>query len=257
MRARLNRLWRLIATGGCFSVFGLGGLFLAVAVFPVVGIMHRDREKRTRAARKIVYHAFRLFVWLMKSSVLTLETVNVDRIAGRKGMLVVANHPTLIDVVLLMSIIPDINCVVKKALWSNLFLAGVVRYTGYISNGEPGIIVDDCVEWLKSGGSLIVFPEGSRTRVGQARTLQRGAANIAVRAGANLTPVTITCKPLFLNKESSWYKIPVRRPHFRLIFREDIDIGTIVASEQEYARSARRVTEYLNNFFDREVLADE
>lgn len=258
MRARFNKAWRLFATALCFAAFGLGGLFLALILFPVLRIVSRSEARSTRIARKIVYHVFRLFVWLMKSlGVITAEVANFHKVSGRGGLLVIANHPTLIDVVLLMSYLPDMNCVVKKALWGNLFLAGVVRCTGYINNSEPEKIVDDCVEWIKSGGSLIIFPEGSRTRINRPIVLQRGAANIAARAGKDLTPAIITCRPLTLNKESAWYKVPAGRPHFKITFYEDIKIQSFMVDEDNYALASRRITRFLEEFFKQEVLVNE
>lgn len=258
MIARFNKAWRLFATALCFTAFGLGGLFLAVILFPILRIVCWSEAKRTRAARKIVYHAFRLFVWFMKFlGVITTEVINFHKVAGRDGLLIIANHPTLIDVVLLMSYLPDMNCVVKKALWSNVFLAGVVRCTGYINNSEPERIVDNCVEWIKSGGSLIIFPEGSRTRISRPIVLQRGAANIAARAGKDLTPAIITCRPITLNKESPWYKIPAQRPHFKITFYEDIKIKSVMTDTENYALASRRITRVLEEFFKQEVLVNE
>ena len=92
-----------------------------------------------------------------------------------------ANHPSLIDVVVLISIIPNADCVVKAHLFKNPFLRGVVKNTGYISNADPEGLLVDCKKSLAAGNNLIIFPEGTRTKVGQAVKFQRGAANIALR----------------------------------------------------------------------------
>ena len=63
----------------------------------------------------------------------------------RDGLLVLANHPTLIDVVCLISLLPNADCVVKRAVARNPFMRGPVRAAGYISNDDGAGLVDDCV----------------------------------------------------------------------------------------------------------------
>jgi hypothetical protein len=53
----------------------------------------------------------------------------------------------------------------------------------------------------------------------------RGAANVALRAAAELTPVYIQCEPTTLTKSEPWYRIPARRPHFSLVVGEDLDLS--------------------------------
>ena len=76
-----------------------------------------------------------------------LESRGVERLR-EPGILVVANHPTLIDVLVLMSHMPQADCVVKQRYYDHLFLGGTARAAGYIpSRDGPGLIAD-CVERL-------------------------------------------------------------------------------------------------------------
>ena len=81
----------------------------------------------------------------------------------RDGLLVLANHPTLIDVVCLISLLPNADCVVKRAVARNPFMRGPVRAAGYISNDDGAGLVDDCVAAVHAGGTLVIFPEGTRS----------------------------------------------------------------------------------------------
>ena len=131
----------------------------------------------------------------------------------RNGLLILANHPTLIDVVLLVSLLPNADCVVKHAVARNPFMRGPVRAAGYVANSDGAGLVDDCIAAVHAGGNLVIFPEGTRTEPGQPLRLQRGAANIAVRGRLDITPVRITCTPLTLTKGQKWYRVPSRRFH--------------------------------------------
>ena len=249
---RLDHAWRVFGTGLSFVAFGLGGLLLGVLVMPVLLLM-RDPVARRRRARRVVQVAFASHLRLMRGlGVMTYEIEGGERLQ-RDGLLVLANHPTLIDVVCLISLLPNADCVVKRAVACNPLMRGPVRAAGYISNDDGADLVDDCVAAVHAGGTLVIFPEGTRSVPGQPPRLQRGAANIAVRGRIDVTPVRITCSPPTLTKGQKWYRVPSRRFHVRLQIGEDIPIAPFLAEDDSPrgdALAARRVTEHLSRYFD-------
>jgi 1-acyl-sn-glycerol-3-phosphate acyltransferase len=253
MVERLGRVWRVCATGLCFSSFGLGGLLLRVLVFPPLALALRPAARRQRVCKDVVHYAFRLFVWLMASlGVLRYEVRHGERLQ-RQGLLVVANHPSLIDVVFLIALVRRADCVVKAALARNPFTRGPVLATGYVCNDSGAGMVADCVASLRAGNNLVIFPEGTRTPAHGALQLQRGAANIAIRGGFALTPVVIHCEPPTLQKGTKWYRVPVRRPRFVLDVREDIDAREWVGQSADDVQAVREVTRLLTEFFSKEI----
>src|SRR3546814_3230568 len=54
--------------------------------------------------------------------------------------------------------LPEALCVVKKAAWSNPFMAGIMWATGYIPNDDPNVLIAECVKTLQDGRRLVVFP---------------------------------------------------------------------------------------------------
>jgi len=252
--ARLDHAWRVVGTGLSFALFGLGGLLLGLFVVPALLLLVRDRGRRQRLSRRMVQRAFASHVWLMRSlGLMTCEIEGAERLQ-RDGLLVLANHPTLIDVVILISLLPNADCVVKQAVARNPFMRGPVRAAGYVSNDDGAGLVDDCIEAVRTGGNLVIFPEGTRGLPGQPPRLQRGAANIAVRGRLDITPVRITCTPLTLTKGQKWYRVPERRFHVRVQVGEDIPIAPFLAEADDGPRgdalAARRVTDYLTRYFD-------
>ena len=61
----LERMWRLCGTAISFSLFGVGGLALALVVFPVINLVYRDRERRAEIAQRVVHLTWRGFVRTM------------------------------------------------------------------------------------------------------------------------------------------------------------------------------------------------
>src|SRR5690606_34808253 len=87
-------LWRLIATGLSFMLFGLGGLVLRLIVFPLLALLPGDATRHRLRARQTISRLFWLFVQFMyRSGVLTYQVEGVERL-GRPGQLVIANHPS-------------------------------------------------------------------------------------------------------------------------------------------------------------------
>ncbi|TWI13319.1 1-acyl-sn-glycerol-3-phosphate acyltransferase [Lysobacter ruishenii] len=246
---RLNRLWRIVATGLSFLAFGVGGLLLGVLVFPLINLAVRDPARRRRRARRLVQKSFAFHIELMRVlGVLTYEVHGRERLQ-REGLLILANHPTLIDVVFLVSLLPNADCVVKSSLARNPFTRGPVRAAGYVFNDDGAGLVEDCIAAVRRGGTLVVFPEGTRTRRDGSMQLQRGAANIAVRGGLDVTPVRLTCTPMTLGKGEKWYRVPARRFHVVVDVQPDLEIAPFLGGAQGEALAARQLTEHLTQYF--------
>lgn len=250
MLDRINYCWRVFATGLSFLGFGVGGVLLRLLVFPPLALLVRDPARRSRYARDIIHHSFAAHVGLMRAlGVLTYEVRGIERLQ-RNGLLVLANHPTLIDVVFLVSLIPNADCVVKSRLARNPFTRGPVRATGYVCNDGGAELVEECIASVRSGKNLIIFPEGTRTPRSGTGRLQRGAANIAVRGVLNITPVTIRCSPPTLSKGEKWYRIPSRRFHVTIEVGEDLTMAPFLDGTTA-AIASRRLTAYLAAYFSR------
>lgn len=250
MLDRLNWAWRLVATALSFTCFGLGGVILWVVVFPVLSLLVRDRVRLSALARGIIHQAFRAFIGLMHMlGIFTYEVHGLDKLR-RQGLLILANHPSLIDVVFLMSFTRHADCVVKAALVRNPFTRGPVLAAGFICNDTGPGMIEDSIASLRSGNNLIIFPEGTRTPTnGDAAKLQRGAANVAVRGGVDVTPVLIHCQPVLLPKGEPWWRVPESRPHFRIEVCDDMPVAMPIDGGPSEAQAARRLTQQLTDYF--------
>jgi len=249
----ITRVWRLTGTAACFLLFGLGGMVLRWAVFPLLRVTVGAPERQQRAARRIIQLAFRAFVGVMTHiGVIRVELQGAERLK-QPGALVLANHPSLIDVVFLMAFTGNANCIVKAALLRNPFTRAPVQMAGFLRNSEGPGLVDDAVASLQRGSSLIVFPEGTRTPACGEMHLLRGAARIAVRARHDVTPVIIHCKPPFLAKQAPWWHAPDRRVQIRIEVCDDILIGPIIERAGNEPQAARELTRNLHHLFTQEL----
>ena len=255
LNSLLNKYWRVGGTAISFTAFGIGGIVLRLMIFPLLNLIVRDEQSRTVWARRIIRVTFRAFVELMSAlGVLSYRISGRERLQ-RSGLLILANHPSLIDTVLLMAFVKQADCIVKSALWRNPFTRGPVRAAGYISNAHGPELVADCISSMRNGGNLIIFPEGTRTPADGNMSFKRGAANVAVRGACAITPVIIRCTPATLGKGNKWWKVSATMAHFEIEIQQDIDIRDIPGVTGDTGNptlAARQLTYYLQNYFMKE-----
>lgn len=248
----INHGWRWIATAISFFLFGVGGILISVFLMPVLYIFSGSRAIRERRGKKVIHYGFGLFIWIMKSlGVLTYQVSGLEKLAGAK--LIIANHPSLIDTIFLISMVPNANCVVKRKLMLNPFMWGPIKTAGYIINsGESEDVIAAAADGFNDGYALIIFPEGTRTVPLQPLKMKRGAANIAIRTGVDITPVLIECKPTTLTKSDHWYQVPDKRVHFSMQVRDRWAVAPYLQGVLPSVGS-RMLTSDLTKYYSKEI----
>jgi 1-acyl-sn-glycerol-3-phosphate acyltransferase len=255
MLYRLNYIWRLLATGFAFSIFGLGGFLVPLCAVPVLFLTSKDQQVRQRRARKLIHWVFNAFIKMARAlGILTWDIEGLERLQ-KSGILILANHPTLLDVVFLVAFIPNADCIVKSGLLKNPAMRGFVNLAGYITNNSGEELIGLSAKSVINGSALIIFPEGTRTKDDHDLSFRRGAANIAVRGNIRPTPVVIKCNPATLSKQHKWYHIPARKFHLSIQVHSELNIDEY--RKLNASLGARRLTRYMEDFFTKEVIANE
>lgn len=247
--------WRVVATGLCFLTFLGAGLLLTVAVLPLILLFSTTPEQKERRVLKLIHYGFKFFMRYMRilNPIGSFHVQGLDHISPLTGSLFIANHPTLIDVVAIVSCLPTCQCIVKKSLLQNLFFGGLLRTAGYMANDYAVQLMDDCARRLRAGRSLLIFPEGTRSPADGLHPFSRGAAQIAIRTGAPLVPVVITCEPPTLGKGTPWYMVPARPIDLTLRFLPPLEIPRAVRDKPGIPLQARALTRHIENFFLQEL----
>ena len=252
---KLGFFWRLTVLALCFTAFGVGGIIFRITLFPLLKLVPGATHQRQVRTRRFIHRFFWLVIVVLRvTRFMVLDVRYVERLQNSAGKLILANHPSYLDVVVLLGLVPEANCVVKDGLWRSWFFGGVVRSTGYVSNSDADRLVDDCAQVLRNGDSLLIFPEGTRTVPGQPLQLQRGAARIALRAESEIIPVIMTCDPPVLAKGFRLTRI-ARQP-FSMSLEVESALGLDalgIAAKQEEARAARQLTRTLTDYFTRQL----
>ena len=182
---------------GCFmkifamTVFGVGAVILAVFVFPFIRLFTLHRKDFGVVARAYVSHTFRVFLGFLNLLHVSIRKVeNEDDYRNIHSKIIIANHPSLLDFVYIMSLVPNSTCIVRGGL-TKTPLRGVIKQA-YITNTTT--FEDMCVECKKltdMGCNVIIFPEGTRTPRHGKNNYKKGAARIALYCGCDVQPIFI------------------------------------------------------------------
>ena len=248
--ATLNRWWRIAVVAACFAGMGIGGIFYTLFVFPALRLVSPSPAEAARRARVLIQHSFAVLVGVLRrGGVMRVEARNLEALRNAGPVLVLANHPSYLDIVVLIAHIPDAVCVVKSALWWNPFFGGVVRAAAYVRNDEPERLIESCAASLGRGQPLIIFPEGTRTAPGEPLRFVRGAAHVALKSGAAIQPVVLRCDPPAFTRTGHWYEQPSYG--FRLTIEAMPRIAATALLEAERAQGfkPRALTRALERFF--------
>lgn len=251
-----GRQWRRLWTALSFALFGVGALGFGLGVAPLLFLLVRNRERRERLARTLISGLFGTFIRFMGLFVLSWRLEGLPLANDGRGRVVVANHPTLIDAVFLLWCFPGADCVVKASHWRNPLMMLSVRAAGYLPNDDDEVLLEEGVSRVRAGRTLLLFPQGTRTRPGEEPAFRRGGAVIAARARAPLQPVRIRCEPPALRKGENWLAVPERRGHFTLQALTPLDPEAWLPAPADSRRSERAGTRKLTEHL-REVLLEK
>ncbi|MBW0279850.1 lysophospholipid acyltransferase family protein [Shewanella xiamenensis] len=254
-RTGINYIPRWLGGVSCYIAFGLGGLLSSLTVLPLLRFWPGTPEARIIRVQKAVHFMFKGFVAMLTwAGVVKVSTHNAEQLHSAKGVIVISNHPSLVDVVVLISLMPNAGCIVKQGLWRNPFLRGVVSCAGYIPNRGAELMLEDCREVLARGTNLIIFPEGTRTVFGSIiNEFARGAANIAIRTQADILPVVLRTNVRGLTKEQPWYEIPRQTMGMAVEIGNPIPHQAYQAPLGEHAKMARQLTRDLEQYYQQQL----
>lgn len=174
-------------------------LVLTIPLWLVMFIWDRfNKPACDRFAYSLVQRAFKFVLWILgvKAEVIGLE--KIAEVAKKQGCLYVGNHQSYVDVVLCYSLMPTITGFVSKDTLGKVpLLAAWMRKTYCLflnrSNTKAAItVIKNAVDTVKSGKSIFIFPEGTRSKNGEVAQFKEGSMKIAAKANSPIIPVAIT-----------------------------------------------------------------
>jgi 1-acyl-sn-glycerol-3-phosphate acyltransferase len=202
----------------------------------------------TRLGQRGIQWGFHLYLTLMaRFGLFRCDLSALDQLNAEAPTVIIANHPSVIDAVLVVSRLRRVTCIAKTSLARNPLLGGGIRLAGYIYGDAPLTTVRQAVACLRAGSHLLIFPEGSRTGTAPVDPFKAGFALMAGRAGVPVQTVFLESNTRYLSKGWS----PFRAPRLPLAYRArlgrrfDVPPETaafVAALEAYFARELRDAT---------------
>jgi 1-acyl-sn-glycerol-3-phosphate acyltransferase len=216
IRVAIDRAWRVLFTGSSFFFFFLGGVILSYLVLPILAATARDPARRARRCRQAVARTWVLFHDYMRwTRLLRYDPRRVPLTLPAGPYVMIANHPTLVDVTALAAAVPELAVVAKRAMMRSLLVGPVLRRCRHIDAGDGGTfggvkLFEQALAHLRAGTPVMLFPEGTRSPERGLGEFRLGAFQLAAQAGVPLVPVLIRCEPPTLMRGQAWYEVPER-----------------------------------------------
>lgn len=177
---------------------------VAMLLYPLL-----PRERGLRVGRAGISRGYGLFWTLARwSGLLRIDAAALDVLKDEPGLVVVANHPSMLDALILVARLPRSACIMKASLMRNPFLGAGARLARYIRNDSPRGMIRLAVNDLKRGGQLVIFPEGTRTTSAPVNPFRPGVTLIAKLAGAPIQTAFIDTDSPYLGKGWPIWKLP-------------------------------------------------
>ena len=201
--ARRGLMYLLLVLLGAIS---LAWNLVAWLLHPMVG-----KRRGTALGRAAIANTYQWF-WATARAcgMVRIDTSALDPLQDEPGGLIIAaNHPTMLDALVLVARLPRGVCIMKAELMRNVFLSAGARFARYIRDDSPLGMVRAAVTCLREGGQLVMFPEGTRTIEQPVNRFRPGITLIAKKARVPIQTVIIETDTQYLRKGWPIWRAPV------------------------------------------------
>ena len=248
MPTPVPRWLRIPLSGLSFVFFYTGAAVIAWVLLPLERrrVRHLPAQEQREAIDSFMMRCYRRSVWFMAAlGLMRYRLPDLDQAQlPPPPWVIVANHPTLIDVLFIKASLPGVTVLVKAALFKEPSLRRLFEASGDFKGPDADdqsfgrtAVLDSFVQRLRAGRSVLVVPEGTRSPAWRLHRFRRGAAEAAIRAGVPIVPLFVLADPPTLKKGDKWYDMPKRVPNFEIEVLPPLEPGS--ASSRELTAKLR------------------
>ena len=185
---------------------------LAQIIIPTLALLPISGWRKRRWMHWAICQSTRLVLWLTSLT----EHKTIINVAGEdfsKPSIVIANHHSFIDILLLLSLSPRLVMVTNGWVWRSKIFGRVIRYLGFSCVDEGYEEMTDHIrKMFQEGYSVVIFPEGTRSKDGRSvGRFHKGAFYLAETLQVDIVPVLIYGTGMICSKRQPFH---IRRGNY-------------------------------------------
>jgi 1-acyl-sn-glycerol-3-phosphate acyltransferase len=239
MQRLLKITYEYFALYSSLTLLGLICLTWTVFALPLFFLL--PRRLGTAVGRHGIMWGFSLYAWSLSiTRTYRLDLRDIDSLRAGPPLILAPNHPCLIDALLILTRHPNLVCVMKSELMRNVFLGSGSRLARYVRNDSSRQMVKESVAHLREGGTLLLFPEGTRTVRQPINPLVGSVGLISKYARVPVQTLIIETDSPFLSKGWPLFKRPTLPIAYKVRlgkrFDPPADVTAFTAELEQYFR---------------------
>lgn len=198
------RWWHLLGTGWVALYLCVSQLFLYCGLRPILKVVApKTADDRLRRATRWLAR------WLVKNMPFgKLEFQNITEATFAKPGIVISNHQSAVDVILMVSLPGDVRQTAKKRVFDAPMLGFGCKILGHVmvEPNDPQTTLQRCRTTLASGASVHFYPEGTRSVDGSVQRFHRGAFELAIELKQDILPIVLCDSNVVMPRDSYWFE---------------------------------------------------
>ena len=160
---------------------------LSILIYPI------DYKNKVSNPLMRIWTSIALFIYGIKVNVYGKENVNAS-----KGKIYISNHASYLDIFVQLAKLPDnVRMIYKREINKVPILGWAMMSVGFVALDRDKIrnamkSLDKAAERVRKGLSVVIYPEGTRTKDGSIGEFKRGMFFLADKAQADIVPISLS-----------------------------------------------------------------
>jgi 1-acyl-sn-glycerol-3-phosphate acyltransferase len=193
----------LLVTVWFFGLFVVGCL-LMMGVALLLILLPVKRRKKKQVFSRIMMYMLRIFLkaaWIARR-----ENINPGNETFEKPAVIIANHQSFVDILVMLSLAPKLVMVTNRWVWHSPVFGKIVQYADFVQT-EDGYekVLHHLRDKVAQGYSVVVFPEGTRSADCQVHRFHKGAFYLAEKLQLDILPVVLYGTGMIISKRQPFY----------------------------------------------------
>ncbi len=230
-----------------FAIFGIGAMFLNFIIFPMAKFFLKDRTLLCFYS-DVIHYTWNFFIEiLIFFKIIKLNIIDKEKIKQVKQKIIVATHPSFIDILILIALIPRTTCIVKYSLSKNPILFNLVNSIFIMEDESLENLKEHTTKMIDNGFNVVIFPMGIRHRRNEFPKIKKGAATIAMNANCNIVALKYYTDFDFLFINQPAYEAGEKTVTYDLSYVEEIDVKSMLQNPENEIVIKKNITKMITS----------